>query len=73
MYNENDLLNIEKAIADLQNGRRVMSVSYGDTQVNYASMTLDDLLKLRNQIKANLENATSNKRQVIFSTSKGLR
>lgn len=72
MYNENDLLSIEKAIADLQNGRRVTSVSYGDTQVNYASMTLDDLLKLRNQIKANLENATSNKRRVIFSASKGV-
>lgn len=70
MYTQKDLDAIEKAILDLQSGKRVTSVSYGDTQVRYAEMNSDELLKLRNQIKSNLENF--GKRQVIFSTSKGL-
>ena len=63
---------IEKAICDLQSGKRVTSVSYGDTHVQYASINLEDLLKLRSQIKSGLSD-TSHKRQVIFSTSKGWR
>ncbi len=72
MYTQKDLDAIEKAILNLQSGKRVTSVSYGDTHVQYAGMTLDELLKLRNQIKSNLENSKFGKRQVIFSTSKGL-
>ena len=70
MYTNDDLIAIEKAILDLQSGKRVTSVSYGDTQVQYAVTNLDDLIKFRNQIKMNMANTA--KRQVIFSTSKGL-
>ena len=70
MYTNDDLIAIEKAILDLQSGKRVTSVSYGDTQVQYAATNLDDLIKFRNQIKMNMANTA--KRQVIFSTSKGL-
>ena len=71
MYTSEDLIAIERAILDLQSGKRVTSVSYGDTHVQYAVTNLDDLLKLRNQIMESL--STSTKRQVIFSTSKGLK
>ena len=72
MYTQKYLEEVEKAICDLQSGKRVTSVSYGDTHVQYAPINLDELLKLRSQIKANLNNPNSRKRQVIFSTSKGV-
>lgn len=62
---------IEKAIVDLQSGKRVTSVQYGDTRVQYAEVDLDKLLQLRSQIKASLRGAQN--RQVHFTTSKGLR
>ena len=72
MISESEKLEIiEKAILELQSGRRVTSVSYGDTHVQYAGTDLDQLLKLRSQIKANLK--TSSKRQIVFTTSKGVR
>lgn len=74
LYTQKHLEAIEKAICDLQNGKRVTSVSYGDTHVQYANLSLDDLLKLRSQIKSGIEDSALNnrKRQVIFSTSKGV-
>ena len=73
MYTQEYLREVEKAICDLQSGKRVTSVSYGDTHVQYASINLNELLKLRNQIKAGLSDSNFRKRQVIFSTSKGVR
>ncbi len=73
MYTQEHLDAIEKAISDLQSGKRVTSVSYGDTHVQYAAINLSDLIKLRSQIKAGLSDSNFRKRQVIFSTSKGLR
>ena len=54
-------------------GKRVTSISYGDTHIQYAPINLADLLKLRSQIKAGLSETNPRKRQVIFSTSKGVR
>lgn len=71
MYTQEYLEAVEKAICDLQSGKRVTSVSYGDTNVHYASVNLEDLLRLRSQIKACLAESNPRKRQVIFSTSKG--
>lgn len=73
MYTPEYLEAVEKAICDLQSGKRVTSVSYGDTHVQYAAASLEDLLKLRRLIIANLNEDSGYKRQVIFSTSKGLR
>ena len=73
MYTQEYLEAVEKAICDLQSGKRVTSVSYGDTHVQYAPINLADLLKLRSQIKAGISETNSRKRQVIFSTSKGVR
>ena len=72
MYTQENLLSVEKAISDLQSGRRVTSVSYGDTHVQYANMSLSELMKLRSQIIANLESSSSKKRQIRFSASKGV-
>lgn len=72
MYTQEDLEAVEKAICDLQSGKRVTSVSYGDTNVHYAPVNLEDLLRLRSQIKACLAESNPRKRQVIFSTSKGV-
>ena len=72
MYTQEYLEAVEKAICDLQSGKRVTSISYGDTHVQYATINLDELLKLRSQIKAGLAETNSRKRQVIFSTSKGV-
>jgi hypothetical protein len=73
MYTKENLEAIEKAIADMQAGRRVVGVSYGDTRVQYANITLDELLKLRNRIKSNTDSEKFSKRQIIFMTSKGLK
>jgi hypothetical protein len=73
MYDKKNLESIEKAIADMQAGRRVIGVSYGDTRLQYANITLDELIKLRNRVKAGLaDSEKTKKRQVIFSTSKGV-
>lgn len=63
---------IEKAIFDLQCGKRVTSVQYGDMHVQYASMSLDELLKLRSQIKSSIDGGNRIARQAHFQTSKGL-
>ena len=68
---EEKLQAVEKAILDLQSGKRVTSVQYGDTRVQYAEVDLAELLDLRTKIKAAMN--TNNHRQVHFSTSKGLR
>ncbi len=62
---------IERAILDLQSGKRTTSVQYGDMHVQYASMSLDELLKLRSQIKSEMNGGGKN-RQAHFQTSKGL-
>ncbi|MDR1334791.1 MAG: gpW family protein [Holosporaceae bacterium] len=73
MYNRENLEAIEKAIADMQSGRRIVGVSYGDTRVQYANITLDELLKLRNRIKSGMEDTEKlNKRRIVFMTSKGI-
>jgi hypothetical protein len=73
MYDKKNLEAIEKAISDMQAGRRIVGVSYGDTRVQYANITLTELINLRNRIKAGIEDPEKfNKRRIIFMTSKGL-
>jgi hypothetical protein len=73
MYDKKNLEAIEKAIADMQAGRRVVGVSYGDTRVQYAGITPAELISLRNRIRSGVEDSEKfNKRRVIFQTSKGL-
>ncbi|WP_264336328.1 MULTISPECIES: gpW family protein [unclassified Wolbachia] len=73
MYNEEYLSQIEQAIKKLQSGERVVSIAYGDHVVRYAEVDIDDLLSLRQRIKAELKIAGMKpKRKIVFSTSKGI-
>lgn len=69
---EEKLEAIERAILDLQSGKRTTSVQYGDMHVQYASMSLDELLKLRSQVKASIGGENKRARQAHFQISKGL-
>lgn len=71
MYTQEYLNSVEQAIMELQSGKRVTFVWYGDTRVQYAEVDLDKLLNLRTKIKSSLQGGTN--RQVIFSTSKGIK
>ena len=50
LYTQEYLEAVEKAICDLQSGKRVTSVSYGDTHVQYAPVNLEELLRIRSQM-----------------------
>lgn len=68
-YTKEDLENLNKAIFDLQMGKRVVAVWHGDMKVEYATVDLDKLILLKNQVKNSLSG--SGRRQVHFCTSKG--
>ncbi len=73
MYSEEYLTQVEKAIQKLQSGERVVSIAYGDHVVRYAEVQINDLLNLRQRIKAELKIAgIKQKRKIVFSTSKGI-
>ncbi|WP_353284854.1 gpW family head-tail joining protein [Wolbachia endosymbiont (group A) of Lasioglossum fulvicorne] len=73
MYNEEYLFQVEQAIQKLQSGERVVSIAYGDHVVRYAEVQINDLLNLRQRIKAELKIAgIKQKRKIVFSTSKGI-
>lgn len=70
MYNEEYLVQVEEAIKKLQNGERVVSIAYSDHVVKYAEVQINDLLSLRQRIKAELKIA--GKRKIVFATNKGI-
>ncbi|MBD0392095.1 hypothetical protein IC220_06680 [Wolbachia endosymbiont of Pentalonia nigronervosa] len=73
MYTEEYLAQVEQAIQKLQNGRRVVSIAYGDHVVRYAEVQINDLLNLRQRIKAELKIAgVKPKRRIVIATNKGI-
>jgi len=73
MYSEHDLEQMEAAILKLQSGERVVSIAYGDHAVKYAEVDLQELISLRNKIRAELKSrGASNKRRIVFATHKGV-
>uniref|UniRef100_A0AAU7YLR2 GpW family head-tail joining protein n=1 Tax=Wolbachia endosymbiont of Oeneis ivallda TaxID=3171168 RepID=A0AAU7YLR2_9RICK len=73
MYNEDYLFQVEQAIQKLQSGERVVSIAYGDHVVRYAEVQINDLLNLRQRIKAELKIVGMKpKRKIVFSMSKGI-
>jgi 3-hydroxy-3-methylglutaryl CoA synthase len=68
------LRQLEDAIAKLQRGERIASVSYNGHSVSYFGITLDELLKQRQRLQEKIaETSNSAKRQVIFQTHKGVK
>ena len=47
MYTKDQLLAVEEAIMDLQSGKRVTSVQYGNTRVKYAEVDLSRVIAKR--------------------------
>ena len=73
MYKTDDLAQIESALLKLQSGERVVSVAYGDHVVKYAEVDLQALIRLRNQIRAELKTTCNrSKRRIVFTTQKGV-
>lgn len=70
MYTTDDLVQIERDIEKLRQGERVSLVAYGDHKVRYESVTLKELLELRQRMRS--EAQIFAKRRLIFLTSKGV-
>ncbi|MBV0900104.1 MAG: gpW family protein [Wolbachia endosymbiont of Fragariocoptes setiger] len=73
MYDQEYLAKVEEAIKKLQSGERVVSIAYGDHVVRYAEVQVNDLLNLRQRIKAELKIAGMKpKRKILIATNKGI-
>ncbi|MDG7052363.1 MAG: gpW family protein [Wolbachia endosymbiont of Alcedoecus sp.] len=73
MYTEEYLVQVEEAIKKLQNGERVASIAYGGHVVQYAGAQMEELLRLRQRIKAELKVAGGlPRRRIVISTNKGI-
>ncbi len=71
MYNQEYLTQVKEAIKKLQSGERGVSIAYGDHVVRYGEVQINDLLSLRQRIKAELKVAGV-KRKIVISTNKGI-
>ncbi len=71
MYNQEYLTQVKEAIKKLQSGERLVSIAYGDHVVRYGEVQINDLLSLRQRIKAELKVAGV-KRKIVISTNKGI-
>ena len=72
-YTEADLQSVQDAITKLQNGERVVQVSHDSHTVKYADVDMDELLRLRNQIKSAVKVAGQNhKRRIQIISNKGV-
>ena len=73
MYTQEYLAQVEEAIKKLQGGERVASIAYSGHVVQYAGIQMEELLKLRRLIKAELKIAgIKPKRKIVISTNKGI-
>lgn len=73
MHTQEYLEQVEKAIKKLQSGKRVVSIAYGGHVVQYAGVQMEELLRLRQRIKAELKVAgIKPKRRIVISTNKGV-
>ncbi|MBV2146038.1 MAG: gpW family protein [Wolbachia endosymbiont of Pissodes strobi] len=73
MYDQEYLAKVEQAIQKLQSGERVVSIAYGDHVVRYGEVQINDLLNLRQRIKAELKVVgVKPKRRIVIVTDKGI-
>jgi hypothetical protein len=72
-YTETDLQAVDDAITKLQNGERVVQVAHDGHVVRYAEVQLNDLITLRNQIKAGIKlPGQRHKGRIQIISSKGV-
>tara|TARA_B100001564_G_C20190066_1_gene467995 strand:+ start:68 stop:295 length:228 start_codon:yes stop_codon:yes gene_type:complete len=72
-YTKADLQAVQDAINKLQSGERVVQVAHDGHVVKYAEVELDELLKLRNQIKSVVKAAgQKHKRRIQIISNKGV-
>jgi len=72
-YTEADLQAVQDAINKLQSGERVVQVAHDGHVVKYAEVELDELVALRNQIKAVVKVAgQKHKRRIQIISKKGV-
>lgn len=72
-YTQDQLTQIENAIIALGAGQRAVEVRFGDQLVRYSDADVGQLRKLRDQIQAEILNATGRRRRVFLTRhSRGL-
>ena len=72
-YTEADLQAVQDAINKLQSGERVVQVAHDGHVVKYAEVELDELVALRNQIKAVVKvSGQKHKRRIQIVSKKGV-
>jgi hypothetical protein len=71
-YTEADLAALDAAIAELEAGQRVNRASSGDKMIDYAPVTLAELMKKRVLMLASISGAAGRKSCYRVSTSKGI-
>lgn len=73
MYTIEDLQRLEEAIIKLQSGERVVQVAHDGHAVKYASVELNDLIALRDRVKAEVKTVGKGiVRRVHITASKGV-
>jgi len=71
-YSQTDLTDIESAILKLQKGERVASVTYDGKTIRYTDVQLNDLLALRDRMRAELASSNASRvRQIRLNPTSG--
>jgi len=72
-YTLEDLHRLEEAIIKLQSGERVVQVAHDGHAVKYASVELNDLIRLRDRVKSEVKTAGKGyRRRTHILASKGV-
>lgn len=65
-FTADDIQAVEAAIRRLAEGKRVTEIRFSDRTVRYESATLDDLIALRDRIRAEIASSRSSGRSRVF-------
>ena len=72
-YSNDDLQQVNEAIAKLQGGERVVQVAHDGHVVKYAEVELNELVNLRNRIKLEIKSSNRRyKRRIQIISNKGV-
>jgi hypothetical protein len=71
-FTQADLTSIEAAMIALAAGSRVVSVTLGDHTTQFGAAQMDELIKLRDAIKSDVNTAAGRPAFILTQSSKGL-